>query len=170
MSSPVYFTWLGAALVPLPRFYAEMTKTMVVGGVYAFERVLPRSKKSHDHFFAVLHEAWLQLPEFLEKEFQNEVKFRKWLLVEAGYCNESRFKMATNEDAERFAAYCAGLDEYARIDVVGEFVSVRKAMSQSEKAMGRKTFQESKDKVFQIYHKLTGIDPTTLQQNAGKAA
>ncbi len=112
----------------------------------------------------------MQLPEFLEKEFPNETKFRKWLLIEAGYCAEDRFQLPTSEDAQRFAAMCSGMDEYARIEIVGQFVSIRRAESQSEKSMGRRRFQQSKDDVFEIYHKLTGIDPTTLKENAGKAA
>lgn len=171
MKPSIFYTWTDQGVwKPLPRFAPECEEHFSVGEVHQLEVVQPRSKESHDHYFVCLHEAYLQLPHLFDREFTNETKFRKWLLIEAGYCHETRFQAATNEDAERFAALCAGLDEYARVDVLGSFVSVRKARSQSKKKMGNRVFQESKQAVFDVYYKLTGIDPTTLKRNAGRAA
>ena len=171
MRPSIYYTWTAEGTwKPLQRFAAICEEVNTVGEIVQLERVQQRSRISHDHFFACLHEAWMQLPELFEREFQNETKFRKWLLIEAGYCTEDRFQLPSSADAERFAACCAGMDEYARIDIAGQFVAIRKAESQSKKAMGNSRFQKSKQDVFDVYHKLTGIDPATLGRNAGKAA
>lgn len=170
MKPSIFYTWADGAWRPLPRFASVCEEEFSAGEVRQLEVVQPRSRESHDHFFACLHEAWLQLPELFEREFTNETKFRKWLLIEAGYCDETRFAFATPEEAQRFAAFCAGLDEYARIEIVGNFVSIRKARSQSKKAMGNRVFQDSKQKVFDVYHKLTGIDPADIKRNVERAA
>lgn len=171
MKPSIFYIWTDQGTwKPLDRFTAECDGLFYVGEVRQLEIVEPRSRISHDHYFVCLREAYLQLPEMFHPEFHNEEKFRKWLLIQAGYCDETRFMLASPEEAFKFAAYCAGLDEYAVIDVQGNFVSIRKAVTQSKKAMGNRLFQESKQAVFDVYYKLTGIDPTTLKRNAGKAA
>ncbi|MCC6776687.1 MAG: hypothetical protein IT537_08635 [Hyphomicrobiales bacterium] len=157
-------------MVPLKRFAPICDRDFVVGEHYRLEVVKDRSKISHDHYFACLHEAFLNLPETIAKEFLNETKFRRWALIQAGYYDETRFKLATPEEAVRFAGFCAGLGEYSEVIVAGEIVAVRKAKSQSKKAMGNKDFQASKTAVLDVIAALIGTDPTTLKREAGRAA
>ena len=49
-------------------------------------------------------------------------------------------------------------------------VRIYTAQSQSIKAMGARTFQDSKTKVLDILSDLIGVQPQTLQREAGRAA
>ena len=168
--TPKIYQWDGEVMRPLQRFMPLCDRDFVVGEHYRLDEVKERSKISHDHFFAVLHDSWLNLPESVASNFLNETKFRRWALIRAGYHDETRFIMADAEQAHRFAAYCAGLDEYAEVEVVGNLVAVRKAKSQSIKAMGSHEFQASKQGVLDVIAQLIGVDPTELKQQAGRAA
>ena len=65
----------------------------------------------------------------------------------------------------RVAAFVRPLDDFAVVETDGLVVTVYTAKSQSMRAMGKKTFQESKDAVLRVIAELIGTDPTTLKQS-----
>lgn len=62
------------------------------------------------------------------------------------------------------------LDDYAVITVREAVVRVYTAQSQSMKAMGAKTFQDSKTKVLDALDDLLGVERGATDRNAGMAA
>lgn len=130
----------------------------------------PRSQNSHDHFFAIVADAWANLPEDQVGRFGDSEHLRKWCLIRAGYRDERTMVCASNAEALKLAAFIRPMDDFAVVTVERAVVSVFTAKSQSMKAMGAKVFQESKDAVFGVLAGILGIDPTTLAQQAGRAA
>lgn len=139
-------------------------RELVIGEASQWEQVQERSKKSHDHFFALVHEAWVNLPEHLVTEFPNETALRKFALIKTGYCTVHKTVMADNTEAIKHAAFLQGREEYALCEIVGNVVTVWTAESQRRKAMGKKKFQQSKDDVLTFLSELIGTDVATLKQ------
>ncbi len=129
-----------------------------------------RSQKSHDHFFAIVSDAWANLPEDQVGRFGDSEHLRKWCLIRAGYRNERTMVCRSNAEALKVAAFMRPMDDFAVVTVEGAVVAAYTAKSQSMKAMGSKVFRESKDAVFGVLAGMLGVDPTTLSRQAGRAA
>lgn len=160
---PLAFDWTGDAMSPkLPkladRFY-------VVGEVYRLAPHEERSAASHRHFFAAVNEAHNNLPEDMAERLPTPEHLRKYALIRAGYRDERAIVCPTKGEAMRVAAFVRPLDDFAVVETDGLVVTVYTAKSQSMRAMGKKTFQESKDAVLRIIAELIGTDPTTLKQS-----
>lgn len=165
---PIPFAWNGEAMVPkLPRL---ADKHFVVGESYTLVPHEDRSRETHNHFFASVHEAWLNLPERYAERFPSAEHLRKWALVRAVYRDERSIVSATPEEALALAAFIRPLDGFAVITVNDCVVTVYTAKSQSMRAMGKKVFQESKEAVFRVLSDLIGVEPGELARNVGKAA
>src|SRR5271169_4002875 len=59
------------------------------GEIVTFERHEERSEASHDHFFAWLEEAWLQVPENLMSEYPTVESLRAKALIRTGFFHET---------------------------------------------------------------------------------
>jgi len=147
---------------------ARADKELVIGEVLRWEVAAERSPESHRHLFAVIAEAWANLPERLAEEFPNPEALRKWALVEAGHCTVTALAFANNHEAMRAAMLMRELDGYAQIGVNDKAVVVRRAKSIAYMAVRRKDeFRVLKDKVFHALSVLVGTD---VAQHAEQAA
>ena len=167
---PVIFTWSGDAMEPQQRFRRLCDRQYVIGEHYALVPQEDRSASSHRHYFASLHDAWLNLPEDQAERFPTSEHLRKYALIRAGYYDERSIVCASKAEAQRIAAFVKPMDEYAVVIAREATVRVFTAKSQSLKAMGRKAFQNSKQKVLDIVADMIGVDAARLQQQAGLAA
>lgn len=164
MSAPIIYEWNGEAMVPLPRFAKLCDKQFAVGERYGLVEESERSQATHNHFFAALHDLWLNLPESAGAEsFEH---FRKRGLIETGYCTVTDIVFSTPDDAERAARGIREADGYLIVTVAGNVVRYIRAESQSRKSMGAKRFNESKRAVLDWAAAQVGV---TLNQ-AGIAA
>lgn len=170
MSAPLTYAWDGEAFAPLPRFAKHADKEFVIGQNYRLEVQEERSAISHRHYFASLHEAWLNLPEVHAERFATEEHLRKYALIKAGYRDERSIVCASKAEAQRVAAFIRPMDEYAIVTVHDATVIVYTAKSQSSKAMGKQAFQESKQAVLDIVSQLIGVPQTTLEREGQRAA
>jgi hypothetical protein len=125
-----------------------------------------RSMASHRHEFAWLKTAWDNLPEHLAAAYHSPEHLRKRALSAAGFCSEIITDAGSHAAAERVAATCRFLDEFALVEVRGSAVIVRRAESQSWKAMGRERFQASKSAILEIIAGMVGVSQSTLSQQA----
>lgn len=137
-----------------------------VGEVHGWQMAEHRSAKSHDHFFACVNEAWKSLPEERADDFPSPEHLRKWSLIKAGFCSETRIVCANNGEAMTLAAKAKAMDKYAVIAIDGKAVTIWTADSQRKDAMGRQQFQEAKDKALHIISQLIGTDAATLRDAA----
>lgn len=161
---PIPCVWTGKVFEPLPRAHNLAAAHYGVGEVEMLAPVEERSEVSHRHEFAWLHEAWKTLPDSLAEIYPSSEHLRKRSLVEAGYYHETVIDVGTNAGALRVAAYARADDEFAVAVVRGPVVVIRKAKSQSKRAMGAAAFQESKTAILEIVSALIGVTPERLTQ------
>lgn len=170
MNAPLKYVWTGEGWEPTRHFRTMANKLFVVGEERLLEDYLERSKSSHDHEFAWLAEAWKNLPETLADQFPTPDHLRKRALIDAGFYVETIIDAGTNAAALRVAVFARGEDQFAAVVVRGPIVVVRKAKSQSRRAMDRVEFQKSKQGVLDVVSAMIGVTPDELQQNTGRAA
>ncbi|HLO78161.1 MAG TPA: hypothetical protein VK196_17030 [Magnetospirillum sp.] len=137
-----------------------------VGSVHGWQMAEHRSKASHDHFFACVNEAWKNLPEGLADDFPSPEHLRKWALIKAGFCSETRVVCANNHEAMTLATKAKAMDRYSLVAIDGKAVTIWTADSQRRDAMGREQFQEAKDRALHIISELIGTDAATLRNAA----
>lgn len=172
--SPLPFTWNGEGFDVKPRFQKLADQRYVVGEDYLMEAIEVRSMRSHNHYFACVHEAWLNLPERLSDQFHSETQLRKYALIKTGFAKKAQYVANSKADALAVADLVGQLvtpeDAYAIIVTTGTIVTVFTAESQSMKAppngMGPKRFQESKVAVLDYLADLVGITTEELNRVA----
>jgi hypothetical protein len=164
MNQLLPFRWSGEVMTPLHPRRADAA--FVIGEVYTLAEVQGRSAASHNHYFAALNDAWLNLPEDKAERFPTADHLRKWALIRAGYRDERSIVCASKAEAQRVAAFLKPMDDYAVVVVSEAVVTVYTAKSQSVKAMGKQDFQASKDAVLTVLAEMIGVEPAQL----GKAA
>ena len=140
-----------------------------VGNTYLLAETRLRSRRSHDHYFAALHDAWLNLPEAVSGSFPTEEHLRKYALIKTGFYKLQIDVMDTERDAMRLAVACRRHD-FVIVTVTGSAVYRYSPMSQSKEAMGHDEFQRSKQAVLDYLAELIKVDPDTLRAEAGQAA
>ena len=170
MSAPLVFNWDGECMSPIKAHQKRCDAEYVVGERYRMEVHEERSIKSHNHHFAVVYKAWMNLPEHLALQFPSDVHLRKYALIKTGYYDRRSIVVASKAEALRVAAFVKPLDEFSVVIAEEATVSVYTAKSQSKKAMGAKEFQASKTKVLDFLDDLLGVDRGQTQANAGRAA
>lgn len=172
ISGPLPFLYEGAGLfrAATPYFTKRCEEAFEVGQKHFLIEHQERSTASHGHYFAALHEAWMNLPEDIAHEFPTFDKFRATGLISTGYYNERRILCANEADAQRMAAFMQPLDPLAIISWHGCAVVARTAKSQSYRAMNKQEFRASKEAVLAWAWALIGVDPATGNANAGQAA
>jgi len=140
--------------------------TLDVGAVHGWQMAEHRSKSSHDHFFAIVNEAWKSIPEEMADDFPSPEHLRKYALIKAGFCSETKIVCANNSEAMTLATKAKAMDKYAVVAIDGKAVTIWTADSQRRDAMGRQAFQEAKERAIHIISNLLGIDAITLQEAA----
>ena len=170
MTTPITFECTAGAMVPLKRFHNAYRDAYEPGKTYRLAEVQDRSWISHNHQFAWLKTAWLNLPEAIADLYPTPEHLRKRALIEAGFYNEDAVDCGSNAAALRVASYVRSKDDFALVIVRGVFVIVRTAKSQSRRAMKKQEFQASKTAIIEIIENMIGAERGSLEREAGKAA
>ena len=163
----IIFEWDGEAMQPLPRFRKTCDQEFTVGEQYRMDVQEGRSSRSHKHYFAMIHEAWMNLPQHLAERFPSPDHLRKWALVRSGYCDQKFVPLSTEEEARHVAQVMRDLNDFAVIVVSIDLITVYTAKSQSLKAMGKADFQASKDAVLNVISEMIGTTQKQLKANVG---
>lgn len=167
-TSPLRFLWDGEAMKPIARHQWLCDRRFVVGEFYSLVEQEERSAISHNHQFAWLHEAWLNLPEEIATQFPTETHLRKRALIDAGFYDELAVDAGSNAAALRVMQAFKQIDDFALVFVRGPVVIRRTAKSQSVRAMGKDDFQRSKQAVLEIVSGLIGVKPEELTKQNPK--
>jgi hypothetical protein len=157
---PVAFEWDGEVMRPIQTKRADSFYT--VGEKYLMAPVAQRSEASHKHEFVWLKEAWMSLPEELSQRFPTPEHLRKWALIRAGYSDSHTITCKSKAEALRVAAFIRPIDEFAVVITQGSSVTRFTAKSQSQRAMGAKEFQDSKDAIMRIVAKMIQVDASEM--------
>lgn len=171
MPGPIQCVWTGEAFKPLNRrFLREASERYGDGEIVTLDDAKGRSMRSHDHYHAAIHDAWMSLSDEASQRFPSEEHLRKYALIKAGYADSRSVSVASRAEAIRVASFIGAGDAFAVVTTEGATVTVWTAKSQSMKAMGGKVFQESKAATLDVIADLIGTTSATLQANAGMAA
>jgi hypothetical protein len=160
LAPPLVCAWDGESFVPKHPRIAD--KHYVIGENYPLVVHEDRSTNTHNHQFAWLHDAFLNLPEDVSDLYPTADHLRKRALIEAGYYNESIIDCGSKAGALRVAAHLRNKDDFALVIVRGTIVVERTAKSQSRRAMNREEFNDSKQKVLEIVAGMIGVTPESL--------
>lgn len=151
---------------PTPRFRKACNAEFVDEVMYRVDVRDERSEASHRHLFAMVKEAWLNLPEDLALEFATPEHLRKRALIETGHFDERRFACADPVEARNLVRFMKPVDEYAVYAVAGSVVIERRAKSIATKAMNRAAFKQAKDDIITYCEKLIGVKPGEITESA----
>jgi hypothetical protein len=167
MTGPIPCIWTGAVYQPLnARFVAKAAEAHGAGEVVTLAPVEDRSAASHRQYFASINEAWQNLPDDLAERYPTADHLRKAALIRAGYRDERTFACNSRKEAIRLAAFLRPIDDYALVTLSGTVVVVYTAKSQSMRAMGKATFEKSKDDVLNALAAMIGVTTSALHQAA----
>lgn len=162
---PQGFTWNGEAMVPRSPRLAD--KAYTVGENYLLVTHEDRSTATHNHEFAWLKDAWLNLPENLSDEFPTPEHLRKRALIDGGFYDQTVIDAGSNAAALRVASAIRAREEFSLVIVRGPAVVIRTAKSQSRRSMNKQEFQASKTAILEVVSTMIGVKPEEL---AGQAA
>lgn len=158
-------TWTGDAMVPAGVVWLQRaTDRYTVGAEYMIDGQEPRSDASHNHYFAAVNEAFLNLPVAAAERFASSEHLRKFALIRTGYRDERSHVCASKAEAQRTAAFIKPMDDFAVVTVDGPVVTVFTAKSQSRAAMGGKVFQDSKEAVLAYLAAMIEVRPAALDE------
>lgn len=163
-ATPQAFVWDGLHSIMVPQRPKLCDRQYVDGEEYRLGVIEERSTNSHNHYFAMLHEAWNSLPDELAMRFPSPEHLRKWALIQAGFYTVDDFACATHEEAMRLAVFLRTHEPYIVTVIEGATISRLEAKSQSMKAMGKREFQESKEKVLDVVAALIGTTRDALSK------
>lgn len=102
--------------------------------------------------------------------FPSAEHFRKWLLIDTGWCESKEIECANRQHARELAKWLRVEDEYARIRVAGCHVTVKKAVSQNLSSMSSRDFKSSMDAILDRARSYVGVSATASRGSAGRAA
>lgn len=169
--APIAFIWLGDGFSPVnTHAQRQADKVYTIGERYSLAPVYERSPQSHKHFFAEVHEAWLNLRSEHAERFPSDTHLRKYCLVKCGFYDRQEFLASSKAEAVRIAAFLRGTDDYAVVIVRGNVVERLTAKSQSNRSMPKAEFQRSKEAVLDYVKGMIGVTRQALAENAGAAA
>lgn len=166
MNAPVMFNWDGVHMIPWQRFERVCNKQYVVGLAYRLAECEERSTATHNHEFAWLKDAWMNLPEDVAELYPSPEHLRKRALIEAGFYNEQIVDAGTSAAAIRVASAFRSREEFSLVIVRGPLVVLRVAKSQSRRAMNKEEFQASKTAIMDVIAAMIGVDTKTLAAQA----
>lgn len=167
------------AWVPLKRYDNLARSQFDEGEEHPLVPLEPRSRASHNAFFAELNQSFDSLPENLNEiakqlgiktlppgGFIDSEHFRKWALCETGHCEISEFDFETPEEAMRLARFYRKRDVYAQILIRKTHVTIKEAFSQSAAAMSKEPFEKSKHDVLDLLSSFTGVSRQMMRRQA----
>lgn len=165
---PLVMVWEGDCFKPPSPFWQKLAdKFYVIGAKYRLVEEHERSAKSHRHYFSVIREAWMNMPDILLERFPSPESLRKQALIRCGYSHCTVFPCASAAEARRLAVWAGVTDEFTIIIAQRDTVLKYTAKSQSVKSMGAKDFQASKDATLAWIAQQIGTTKTLLEANVG---
>ena len=162
----ILFVWEGDLLRPASqRWQRDCDAELVIGERYLVSVVHPASEASRRHYFAMLKDSWMNLPETIAGMYPSPEHLRKRALIQTGYCDTQTLVCASKAEAKRVAAFIRPTDEFGVVTVREATVTRYTAKSQSMRAMGKQDFQASKQATLDWVSDLIGVARKQLEEN-----
>lgn len=175
---PVMFRWKEAdicveggevrrvpVMVPHQRFAQLCKRQYTFGEDYALGPVEGVPSRSRAHFFAAVRDAWDNLPEE-NRRWPTAEHFRKWLLVQVGWRNESTHPLETVKDAQAMAVALRADDEFAVIVRKGSTVWFATAKSIATNAIKKDEWGPVKEAALDLAASLARTTRPELERHS----
>jgi hypothetical protein len=166
---PLLYRWSGVTFVPLPRFQERIARHYKPGQVVQLEEVFDRSRASHNQFFAIVDTVWSNLPHGIAEHYPTPGMFRKWVLINCGWCVKRQFPASSKAEARRIAIFLKSKadlsdadDDFVVVDIKDRVVTEYKARSMKMARMQRAEFQKAKTDALDYMADLIGVDRDTM--------
>jgi hypothetical protein len=124
------------------------------------------SDPARRRYFAIMREAWENLPDHWRTLLPTSEHLRKHALCRVGWCETTVATCGSNKAAIEVAALARKLDTYAVVDIRGSVVTVSTARSQAKRSQPKKPFLECADKVYMVLSEMLGTDITQAKAAA----
>ena len=164
--TPFAAIWTGADLRIFPRDLPRAANDLSAGVRYVIEIIEERSWKAHRRYFALVNEAWSNLPEDKARQYPTPTHLRKRCLIKAGYRNTRSIVCSSRAEALRVAAFVGDGDPYAVVLTDGATVIAHTAMSQRGRAMNKETFRKSSEAVLALLADMLDVEQHELERAA----
>ena len=115
------------------------------------------SDESRGHYFATLHDIWRNLPKDIAARFPDSEALRHWCLVREGYADEDTIACRDEAEAIRTVVLLGKFHPHSVFARKGDVLQWFRAKSQSQKTMGAKVFNESKQSVLSRAAAMIGV-------------
>lgn len=165
--APIMCVWADGCFRPVNGALVSLANERFgQGEIIPLVRHEDRSERSHNHEFAFVATAWENLPAHLAEQIPSPEHLRKRALIQAGWYDEQIINVGTKASALRTAAAVRSFpgEDFSQVVVRGPLVVIRRAKSQSRRAMGKADFQRSKDEVLHVLAEMLGVEPRQLAQ------
>lgn len=186
MMRPVTYRWEDGKMVPLDRHATLCRRQFVDGTEYTLEPVTARNMNAHRGYFAEIKSIWLNLPDAVrkrpnengvltnEEKWPTEDHFRKWALVQTGYCKKRYYVCDSRKRALDLAAIIREIDEFAVMRIEGSILEIYEPKSQSmeppPRGMSPEEFMKSKKDVLDLCTSLVPGWSSNAWRNSAKAS
>lgn len=146
---PVQFIWEreNGVMRCHPRYLKLARAQFQDGEEYPLEIAEARSIESHRAYFASIRSKYQTMPDELGARWPSAEHLRHSALIHVGYCDMEEIVCDDAEQARRFGAFLRKRTPYSVIRIRENVLQHFNAQSQSEKAMNKRTFEDSKRKV-----------------------
>jgi hypothetical protein len=157
-----------------PRAPKRAVKQYVDGRQYLLDVVDEQWDEKTESFrrayFAMVREAWSNLPEHVADRFPDYRRLRKWALIKLGYANEQDLVCESVADALRFTNYLSRVQPNSVVTCKANVIKIWTAKSQRRQSMSATEFKDSANAVLDLLSDMIGTGVRDLRRNAGKAA
>lgn len=165
---PLTYVRKGMALVPIGRHQNRFGDAFAEGQAYQMVPHEDRSDSSHRHYFALVREYWMNLPERLAREdwAMTPEFLRHYALIRAGWAVPTTYTCGSKAEAMRWARQMPrpvdkdGAPVWHVRNVEGTVLTEIVPRSQAYRGMGKGNFQKSKDDVLGFLESLVGGEAT----------
>jgi hypothetical protein len=166
--TPLMFEWDGEAM--RPRFPRQADRQYVVGEHYLLDVVDDiwdaKTESFRRAYFAMVREAWRNLPETVADRFPDHRRLRKWALIKCDYANEQDLVCDSVADALRFTNYLCRVQPESVVTCKANVIKIWTAKSQRRRTMKPDEFKDSANAVLDLLTDMIGTSVRDLRRNA----
>lgn len=125
------------------------------------------SDQARKRFFAIIADAYMNLPEHWKPLIASKEHLRKFVLCQVGHCDTTATDCGSHAAAERIAALVRNVDTFAVVTVAGRIVTTSIAKSIRKRVCPKATFMPLTEKAYAYLNEMTGYD---VEQSEYRAA
>jgi hypothetical protein len=117
-----------------------------------------QSDAARRRFFAIMADAYLNLPDRWKPLIASKEHLRKWVLCQVGHCDTTATDCGSRAAAERVAALVRHVDTFAVVEVRGSIVTTMVARSIRKRVCPKAMFLPLSEKAYAYLNEMTGYD------------